>query len=111
MIHAKNIYEFDLTAFFDSVKHQSLTICLEESGVIGQICGVIARLNKSLIKLPKELLIAEPDAIPLHGIDGSPSLNRKSKLTPEQLHPDIPADLMISMMYADMEDLDGVPLN
>jgi hypothetical protein len=113
VLHEKNIVEFDFKKFFDSVNLTKLREILKEKY---QLPGVILdRLNEMQRSVPNILpgdLPGDQDGHLLVTFDGrivKHHEERKSKPYSELAPPDIPQDLMIEMMYEDMEDLDGVP--
>jgi len=61
VIHAKNIYEFDLKGFFDNVSLDALDNILNKLEISSDFGAAISVLNKSLIKLPKKQLLEEID--------------------------------------------------
>lgn len=114
VIKARYIYEFDLKGFFDNVdlKRVRRTLLTTFSCPQG-IADFILRLNQSVVKLEDEDQIPEPDRIIRYLPSGRLTVNYLGKpgASWETLHPEIPQDLMLQMMYEDMEDLDGVPLS
>jgi len=72
----------------------------------------IMALSQSVVKLTPEDKIPEPDRILRYKQSGEITDNYKDKpgRSWEELHPEIPQELMIEMMKEDMEDLDGVSI-
>jgi hypothetical protein len=57
----ENIYEFDLTGFFDNVDLEYLSDCSQALGIPEAQANWFKELNQKLPKLPEELLKEEPD--------------------------------------------------
>lgn len=59
MIHAKDIYEFDLKKFFDLVNLDAISAKLLQKGVPVQLVRQLYYINCSAVRLPKKVRINE----------------------------------------------------
>ena len=111
-INKPDIYEFDYKGFFDSVSSTKVLSDLRQMGLPKIASGQLYHIVKSVPQLREVDEMPEPDRVLRYNSRGEVNVNYLGRpgLTAAQLHPEIPRDLMVGMMYEDMADLDGVPL-
>jgi len=67
LLDSPNIYEADYTGFFDNISHNGLRYVLTTRlGIPSNELEFIMRLNSSVVKLPAEKLLFEPDVGKTH---------------------------------------------